>query len=392
MAASWLAGSSAMVLGAGLASPALSATHYVVKPGDFLYRIADEQGVSARQLISLNRLSPPYRIYAGETLVLRGAHAHGPALVLRGGHAPSRNVQLARAERGRHAAHYDVKRGDWLLHIARVEGVSVARLARANGLSAPYRVYVGQSLVLPSRGGVETAQASPHRVARPDVLADAQAPAAAAPIAAPAEPPAAPPPAPAAAPAPQPASLVLPLYDDETHLGDVDAYIDADGIVSVDAHQFGDLVKSVLADRSYARVKDLLASKTLIRIISIDNAGVITTYDGARQRIVMDIRPADRLAYGRPQRDPAVTATGRLVDAGGAPLSLTAGQAIDETQPGRAPVPVFTTRDGRFAASGLTPGRWRITTNAARGQVFEIVIPEDGAVFVRLGDIRPALG
>jgi LysM repeat protein len=383
--ARWFAGPSVIVLGASLASPVLAAQHYVVRPGDFLYRVAHEEGVSARQLIALNHLSAPYRIYVGQTLRVRPDHA----FVLRGGLAGGkRDIELAsaRSERSRIAdAHYRVKSGDWLLHIARVEGVSVQRLARANGLASPYRVYVGQTLALPSRRGSPMARADRSHAASAEVLAEAAPapPVTAAPLETPA------PPA-AAAPERQAASLVLPLYDDETRIGDVDATIDADGIVSVDAHEFADLVKSVLADASYARVKTLLASKAQIRIISIDNAGVITTYDGARQRIVMDIRPADRLADGRRQLDPAVTATGRLVDAGGAPLSLTAGQAIDETRPGRAPVPLFTTRDGRFAASGLAPGRWRITTRASPGKVFEIVIPEDGAALVRLGDIWPA--
>jgi hypothetical protein len=183
---------------------------------------------------------------------------------------------------------------------------------------------------------------------------------------------------------------VLPVYDDETRLGDLNAFIDPDGIVSVDAPRFADLVKRVLAKAPFARVKTVLARKAVIQIVSIDNSGVIVTYDSARQRIVLDIPPGDRLAaLDAPASGRVVTAFGRLVDAGGAPISLEAGRAVAEAQPRAAPVPVFTTRDGRFAASGLRPGRWRIELASAPGAIFEIDVPKDGGAFLRLGDIWP---
>src|SRR5581483_2737342 len=379
----WLAGSSALLLGAGLGAPASAASHYVVKPGDVLYRIARHAGVSVDELASLNGLASPDRIYAGQRLALHGRLHVGPA------RARSAGTELANgAPKPRSDGRYQVRRGDWLLHVARIEGVSAQALARANRLEEPYRLYVGQTLVLPG-AEISTAVAkteTPALIAPAHpVLAEVESPTAApAPTG---------PPQPSAAPAPaerQGGAVVLPIYDDETRIGDVEAFIDADGIVSVDARQFADLVKSVLAEPSYARVRTLLAARNQIRIVSIDNAGVITTYDPARQRIVLDIRPGDRLAAAAPQAKPAVTATGRLVDAAGAPISLASAQAVNETEPGCAPVPVFTARDGRFAASGLQPGRWRITTKAWPNAVFEIVVPEDARAVVKLGDVGPA--
>lgn len=47
-----------------------------------------------------------------------------------------------------------VKKGETLSQIARYYGVSVAAMARANGLSNPSYIYVGQHLTIPASGGV----------------------------------------------------------------------------------------------------------------------------------------------------------------------------------------------------------------------------------------------
>jgi LysM repeat protein len=361
-AARWLAGSSAVLIGAGLASPALATQHYVVKSGDFLYRIARQEGVSPRRLVGLNHLAAPYRLMPGQRLVLRG---------LLGDSRPAELASLGRSHGA--GARYQVKRGDWLLHIAHVEGVSPERLEAANGLSPPYRVYVGQTLVLPLRGRVEASAERSRARSAPFETAVASPPAS--------------PPLTAPAPAAEPSSMVLPVYDDATRLGDLNAYIDPDGIVSVDAPRFADLVKRVLGKARFARVKTVLARKALIEIVSIDNSGLIVTYDSSRQRIVVDIAPSDRVAALAPAA--SVTAVGRLVDAGGAPISLEAGSAVAEAQPRVAPAPIFTTRDGRFVASGLRPGRWRIELPSSPGAVFEIDVPKNGGSFLRLGDLWP---
>jgi LysM repeat protein len=365
----WLAGSSALVIGAGLAGPALAAPHYVVKPGDWLYHIARVEGVSARQLIALNHIARPYRVYAGETLVVhaRRAPAHQARLAKRGLGAPEAVDASFRSEGP--GGRYRVRSGDWLLHIAHVEGVTAERLAQANGLSPPYRIYPGQSLVLPLRGPEETAKVTPHD--EPNALAEAAAT------------PSSPDPN-----ALQTSSVVLGLYADDTRLGEVDAYIDTDGIVSVDTTEFAKLVRRVLAKAPYERVQGVLARKATVQIVSIDNAGVIATYDSGRQRIQLDIRPEDRLGAFAGAADGArpVAAIGRLLDAGGAPLALAAGEARRQDGGRGSAVPIFTARDGRFAASGLTPGRWRIETASAS---FDVVVPRADGALVRLGDLRP---
>ncbi|WP_084536984.1 peptidoglycan DD-metalloendopeptidase family protein [Azospirillum halopraeferens] len=193
----------------------------IVQKGDTLYGIARRYDVPLRDLIEVNRASPPYALQVGERLTL-----------------PRTRV-------------YTVQRGDTLHGISRMTGVGMNELSRLNGLQEPYAVQSGQQLRLPpERGGVEVARdwspppagapgvkpapvvtaAAPPPPPRSEPIALAPAPAAAPPpagtaaspkvtatplpppTAAPAAPPAAasPPPATAAAPAPAPAAAPPP--------------------------------------------------------------------------------------------------------------------------------------------------------------------------------------
>ncbi len=93
---------------------------HVVQPGDSLYRIAQENGVSLQYLIQQNELREPTRLTAGETIVVP---------------QPSQT--------------YIVKRGDTLESIAASNGTTVLRLWQDNPqLDGMDRVYPGQQLVL----------------------------------------------------------------------------------------------------------------------------------------------------------------------------------------------------------------------------------------------------
>jgi len=54
---------------------------------------------------------------------------------------------------------YTLRRGDNLTHIARDYGTSVDAILAANGLSNANRIYAGQSLVIPTADGSDTASA-----------------------------------------------------------------------------------------------------------------------------------------------------------------------------------------------------------------------------------------
>ena len=84
-----------------------------------------------------------------------------------------------------------------------------------------------------------------------------------------------------------------------------------------------------------------------------------------------------------------ITATGSMRDAEGQPVALVSGKATELAHPDRAPVTVFTNRQGRFGATGLAPGKWRIEMLDADKSVYEITIPADAEGIVRLGDLTP---
>ena len=88
--------------------------------------------------------------------------------------------------------------------------------------------------------------------------------------------------------------------------------------------------------------------------------------------------------------DYSVTAIGKLLTEDGAPLQLIAGRAIELAHPDREPVTLFTNREGRFGASGLAPGRWRIEMLTDPATVYFIDIPADTVGIYRTNDLTPS--
>jgi outer membrane usher protein len=84
-----------------------------------------------------------------------------------------------------------------------------------------------------------------------------------------------------------------------------------------------------------------------------------------------------------------VTALGNMVDADGKPVALVSGTATELDHPDKPALTVFTNRDGRFGATGLAPGQWRIEMLDANRSVYVITIPADAQGIVRLGQIVP---
>jgi len=90
--------------------------------------------------------------------------------------------------------------------------------------------------------------------------------------------------------------------------------------------------------------------------------------------------------------DYSVTAIGRMLDRDGAPLSLIAGRATELAHPENEPVTLFTNREGRFGATGLAPGRWRIEMLTEPPTVYIIDVPEDATGIFRTNDLIPTGG
>jgi outer membrane usher protein len=88
----------------------------------------------------------------------------------------------------------------------------------------------------------------------------------------------------------------------------------------------------------------------------------------------------------------SITALGRLLNRDGEPVSLVTGTAREIAHPEREPVPIFTNRDGRFGASGLAPGRWRIEMLDDQRSTFTINVPETAEGVYRAGELRATQG
>lgn len=107
----------------------------VVQKGDSAYILSRRYNVPLRDLIEVNRLTPPYVLEVGQRLTLPVSRQ------------------------------YVVQRGDTLYGISRMFNVDVSELTRVNNLSAPYAVHTGQPLRLPGAGdgrpaGTAVAEAS----------------------------------------------------------------------------------------------------------------------------------------------------------------------------------------------------------------------------------------
>ena len=106
-----------------------SAATYTIRSGDTLGGIARRHGVSAGALARANGISDPDRIYAGQVLTIPGAAS-----------TPSPAPRSVR---------HVVAAGETLGAIAKRYGVSVASIAKTNGIANPNRIGAGQVLTLP---------------------------------------------------------------------------------------------------------------------------------------------------------------------------------------------------------------------------------------------------
>jgi putative chitinase len=124
---SWIYAGQRLVIPCGSQAPQSGGRVYTVRYGDTLYSIARHFGVSVQAIMQANGLTNPNRIYAGQRLVIPGSGTLPPS----------------------HGTWYTVRPGDTLSSIAWRHGVSMWAIVRANNISNPNRIYVGQRLYIP---------------------------------------------------------------------------------------------------------------------------------------------------------------------------------------------------------------------------------------------------
>jgi LysM repeat protein len=116
------------------AAGATATSSYRVRPGDSLSGIAVAHGTTVGALARLNGLSPNGVLIAGSTLRLPG---------------PTDTL-----------GSYRVRPGDTLTGVAQSVGWSVARLARANGMSVMQQLLIGATLRVPTQPAAPSQPAS----------------------------------------------------------------------------------------------------------------------------------------------------------------------------------------------------------------------------------------
>ena len=110
---------------------------YTVKPGDSLWQIAREYGVTVNQIVSLNQIQNPNLIYPGEKIRITGVSMPNSS------QNQSLNVPNIY---GIGVRTYVVKRGDNLWGIARRYETTVESLVQKNQIMNPNLIYPGQLL------------------------------------------------------------------------------------------------------------------------------------------------------------------------------------------------------------------------------------------------------
>jgi LysM repeat protein len=214
-----------MIVGAGSQASA-GEPSVVVTPGDTLSGIATHQGVSVEEIVSLNQLSDPDRIFVGQRLQLVPIAA-----------APEPTAPTPGS-----ATTHLVGAGENLTGIAARYGTTIGELAAANGLANPNLIFAGQSLVIPgaSAPAAELPAAEPAPAAPP----------VAAPEAAPPE----------VAPAPAVETLVPGVIEHLVAPGENLTWIAARYGTSI-----GEIVAaSAVADPSFIRAGDVLLIPTVV--------------------------------------------------------------------------------------------------------------------------------
>jgi len=136
---------------AAAAPPLQSQIEHIVRPGETLFRIAQDYGVTVDDLVAANNLTDRDIIHVGQRLIV-----------------PLSTVSPLPT----HPADYLVQLGDTLSLIAQRFGTTVETIAQANGIVNPNLIIVGQSLTIPiTQGATPLPQTAIHVVQPGETLA-----------------------------------------------------------------------------------------------------------------------------------------------------------------------------------------------------------------------------
>lgn len=154
-----------LVLSALLVAPASAQTTvtYVVQPNDTLSSIARQYCTTWQQIYNMNRavIGPNPNVLRAGTVLVVPNNCGGGTPPPGGGTVPCDRGPSAHANGPINGNVYLVVRGDTMFSIAGRFCTTVSPLASANGISNPWRIYAGQSLVIPGGGTAPTPTPTP---------------------------------------------------------------------------------------------------------------------------------------------------------------------------------------------------------------------------------------
>jgi len=122
----------------------LPGARHTVRKGETLSVIAERYGASVQNLVEWNDLKSSSRIDAGQSLIVAAPPANKAPAAPAAKPAPAPRTHV-------------VRRGDTLSKIAERQGMRLSTLAKANGIRWPYRISIGQQIVIPGSGAVAKA-------------------------------------------------------------------------------------------------------------------------------------------------------------------------------------------------------------------------------------------
>ena len=181
-----------------------AAQTYTVRRGDTLSEIAARFGTTVNELVRLNNIADPDRIYEGDRLIIRAGTGDGNTYTVQRGDTLSEiaarfgttvnelvrlnniadrdliypgQVLIIRESGGSTppsgAVTYTVQRNDNLTEIAARFGTTVAELVRLNNISNPNLIYPGQVLIIRESGGsTPPSGTTTYTVQRGDTLSE----------------------------------------------------------------------------------------------------------------------------------------------------------------------------------------------------------------------------
>lgn len=155
--------------------------------------------------------------------------------------------------------------------------------------------------------------------------------------------------------------------------------------IAIDSEKNGQNARLFLTSNRSILLPDLVAYNG--QIVGYDVENLTPGYDlgGGAFWLKPGYKQGFRLQIGS---DSVLTAMGTLrYRKSSKPIPLIAGTAWYVGEEEQSPVEFFTSRTGRFALSGVRPGRYQLVLDTDEQQAIDIMLSEDSEVLIMLGDL-----